>query len=109
MRWRNNDVRALCSHGRPFRPEQATCGTGSAARSGAEIGSDPRRLAMIASRTAQTLFVDERFEEARSGATLPVVDPATGAITGAISAGDSADVDRAVRSAVGAFEGAWGA
>jgi aldehyde dehydrogenase (NAD+) len=64
---------------------------------------------MIASRTAQTLFVDGRFEEARSGETLPVIDPATGATTGAISGGDAADVDRAVRSAVGAFEGAWGA
>jgi aldehyde dehydrogenase (NAD+) len=64
---------------------------------------------MIASRTAQTLFVDGRFEGARSGETLPVVEPATGETTGAISAGDAADVDRAVRSAVGAFEGAWGA
>jgi aldehyde dehydrogenase (NAD+) len=64
---------------------------------------------MIASRTAQTLFVDGRFEEARSGETLPVVEPATGEIVGAISAGDVADVDRAVRSAVRAFEGEWGA
>jgi len=64
---------------------------------------------MIASRTAQTLFVDGRFEAARAGATLPVVEPATGETTGAISAGDAADVDRAVRSAVGAFEGGWGA
>ena len=64
---------------------------------------------MIASRTAQTLFVDGRFEEAASGETLPVVEPATGTTTGAISAGAAPDVDRAVRSAVAAFEGPWGA
>jgi aldehyde dehydrogenase (NAD+) len=64
---------------------------------------------MVASRTAQTLFIDGRFEEARSGETLPIVDPATGETTGAISSGGTADVDRAVRSATSAFEGVWGA
>ncbi|HEY4442211.1 MAG TPA: aldehyde dehydrogenase family protein [Candidatus Elarobacter sp.] len=64
---------------------------------------------MIASRSAQTIFADGRFEEAGSGETLPVVEPATGEAVGAISAGGAADVDRAVRSAVRAFEGAWGA
>jgi aldehyde dehydrogenase (NAD+) len=63
---------------------------------------------MIASMTASTIFVDGDFEPAASGETLPVVDPATGRSVGAISAGGAADVDRAVRSATAAFEGAWG-
>jgi aldehyde dehydrogenase (NAD+) len=63
---------------------------------------------LIASRAASTIFAGGTFGAADSGETLPVVDPATGATTGAISAGDARDVDRAVRSAVAAFEGAWG-
>jgi aldehyde dehydrogenase (NAD+) len=63
---------------------------------------------MIASMTARTIFVDGEFGPAASGETLPVVDPATGRSTGAISGGGAADVDRAVRSATAAFEGAWG-
>jgi len=43
-----------------------------------------------------------------SGATLPVVDPATGETVGTIAAGGPDDVDRAVRRATDAFEGAWG-
>ena len=63
---------------------------------------------MIASMAANTIFTGGEFGAAASGETLPVVDPATGAVTGAISAGGGEDVDRAVRSATAAFEGAWG-
>jgi aldehyde dehydrogenase (NAD+) len=63
---------------------------------------------MIASMVAHTIFVGGVFEAAASGETLPVVDPATGQTVSAISAGGAADVDRAVRSATGAFEGEWG-
>ncbi len=63
---------------------------------------------MIASRAAETLFIDGRFEAARSGETLAVIDPATGEPFGAISAGGAAEVDRAVRSAEAAANGGWG-
>ena len=63
---------------------------------------------MIASPVASTIFVDGEYTSAASGETLPVVEPATGHTVGAISAGGAQEVDRAVRSAVTAFEGAWG-
>jgi len=63
---------------------------------------------MIASIVARTIFADGEFQPAASGETLPVVEPATGRTVGAISAGGAQDVDRAVRSATAAFEGAWG-
>ncbi|MDB5073570.1 MAG: h16 [Candidatus Eremiobacteraeota bacterium] len=63
---------------------------------------------MIAAQTAGTMFIEGTFAPAASGETLPVIDPATGATTGAISAGGADDVDRAVRSATDSFEGAWG-
>ncbi len=64
---------------------------------------------MTVSTLAATIFADGTFEPAASGETLPVVDPATGRITGTISAGGARDVDSAVRSATAAFEGEWGA
>jgi aldehyde dehydrogenase (NAD+) len=63
---------------------------------------------MIAAPLASTIFVDGAHTAAASGETLPVVEPATGRTVGAISAGGAQDVDLAVRSAVAAFEGAWG-
>jgi aldehyde dehydrogenase (NAD+) len=63
---------------------------------------------VIAPPLASTIFADGQFVPARSGATLPVVEPATGRTVGAIAAGDADDVDRAVRGASAAFEGAWG-
>ncbi|HZX68518.1 MAG TPA: aldehyde dehydrogenase family protein, partial [Candidatus Elarobacter sp.] len=63
---------------------------------------------MTVSTLAATLFVNGTFEEALSGDTLPVVDPATGGTTGAISSGGAEDVDRAVRAATAAFDGTWG-
>jgi aldehyde dehydrogenase (NAD+) len=58
---------------------------------------------------ARTIFIDGDFSAASTGKTVPVIDPSTGDAFTAIAAGDSADVDRAVRSARRAFEGAWGA
>ena len=63
---------------------------------------------MIAAMTARTIFADGAFDASASGETLPVVDPSTGETTGAICAGGAADVDRAVRSAASALDGAWG-
>jgi aldehyde dehydrogenase (NAD+) len=63
---------------------------------------------VIAPPQAGTIFVDGQFGPARSGAALPVVEPATGRTVGAIAAGGADDVDRAVRAASAAFEGAWG-
>ena len=63
---------------------------------------------MTVSTSAATLFVNGTFAPALSGDTLPVVDPATGRTTGAISSGGAEDVDRAVRAATAAFDGAWG-
>ncbi len=62
----------------------------------------------IASPVASTIFIGGTCTPAVSGETLPVVEPATGRVAGAISAGGAEDVDRAVRSATAAFEGAWG-
>jgi aldehyde dehydrogenase (NAD+) len=61
------------------------------------------------STDARTIFVDGDFAAASNGKTVPVIDPSTGDAFTAIAAGDAADVDRAVRSARRAFEGAWGA
>ena len=42
------------------------------------------------------------------GETLPMIDPSTGAPFAAIARGNAADVDRAVKSAQAARDGAWG-
>jgi aldehyde dehydrogenase (NAD+) len=63
---------------------------------------------VIAPMLANTIFVDGQFAPARSGRTLPVVEPATGRTVGALAAGGADDVDRAVRAASAAFEGDWG-
>jgi len=65
--------------------------------------------APAAAAAAQTIFIDGAFAAAQSGQTLPVIDPSTGEEFGRIAAGDAGDIDRAVRSARRAFEGAWGA
>lgn len=44
---------------------------------------------------------------AASGATLAVIDPATGAVLTHVPAGDRADVDAAVAAARAAFDGPW--
>lgn len=55
------------------------------------------------------LFIGGAWRAATSGHTLPVIDPATGETFGAIADGQAADIDRAVRAARAALQGAWGA
>jgi acyl-CoA reductase-like NAD-dependent aldehyde dehydrogenase len=53
-------------------------------------------------------FIDGRFVDAESGATLDSINPATGKLIARVAASDSTDVDRAVRSARKSFEsGVW--
>jgi len=47
-------------------------------------------------------------EAVATAATLPVIDPSTGAETGAIARGTAAEIDRAVGAAETALAGAWG-
>jgi len=54
-------------------------------------------------------FIGNRWVEATTGSTLPMIDPSEGEPFAAIARGDRADVDAAVRSARAAFDGAWGA
>ncbi|MFB7718311.1 aldehyde dehydrogenase [Nocardia sp. NPDC056100] len=54
------------------------------------------------------LFIDGSFRPAASGETFDSIAPATGDVLARVSAGDAADVDRAVRAARSAFEsGVW--
>jgi len=57
--------------------------------------------------TAGTIFIDGVWEEARTGATLPVVDPSTGEEWSALARGGAPEVDRAVAAAGRAFQGVW--
>ena len=51
------------------------------------------------------LFIGGRWEAATGGATLPVLNPATGATATTVAAAGAGDVDRAVRAARAAFDG----
>lgn len=51
------------------------------------------------------LFINNKWVDARSGATLDVFDPATGDIIARVAAADKEDVDDAVRAARAAFDG----
>ncbi len=54
-------------------------------------------------------FIGGAWQEARSGGTLPTVDPSTGRAYGSIADSGSDDVDLAVTAARAAFDdGAWG-
>jgi phenylacetaldehyde dehydrogenase len=54
------------------------------------------------------LFIDGGWRPAQSGETFDVIDPSTGSVIGKAAAGDSADIDLAVRAARRAFEsGPW--
>src|SRR5215472_2715100 len=53
-------------------------------------------------------FVDGRYVEAASGATFDSINPATGKLLARVASGDAEDIDRAVKSARGAFSaGVW--
>ena len=57
---------------------------------------------------ARDNFIGGAWKPARSGATDPVVEPATGAELDEVASSDAADVDDAVAAAAAAF-GAWSA
>ena len=55
------------------------------------------------------LFINGRWVEPVSGASRPVLDPATGETISTMAEGGPADVDAAVKAARAAFEtGPWG-
>jgi acyl-CoA reductase-like NAD-dependent aldehyde dehydrogenase len=54
------------------------------------------------------LLIGGGWQPARSGSAFDVVDPATGKVFAQAAAGDSEDIDVAVKAARSAFEGAWG-
>lgn len=57
---------------------------------------------------ARRMFIDGAWVDARSGATMPTLDPATGAVLGTVPRAGAADVDLAVAAARRAFEtGPW--
>lgn len=55
-------------------------------------------------RAHHRMLIAGEWVEARSGARLDTLNPATGAVLGTIPAGDAQDVDLAVRAARAAFE-----
>ena len=58
--------------------------------------------------TPRQLFINGQWTDAASGKTFETPNPATGEVLAHVPAGDSEDVDRAVRTARHAFEaGAW--
>ena len=63
--------------------------------------------AELASRPTE-LFIDGAFAPAASGETFEVIDPATGEVFAHSAAGGAEDIDRAVKAARRALEGAWG-
>jgi aldehyde dehydrogenase (NAD+) len=55
----------------------------------------------------RTLFIDDVFEAAASGATFETIDPSTESVLGHAARGDAGDVDRAVAAAKRAMRGPW--
>jgi phenylacetaldehyde dehydrogenase len=53
------------------------------------------------------MLIGGEWQQAASGETLDVFDPASGRVIAAVPAGAKADVDRAVTAARRAFEGPW--
>lgn len=66
----------------------------------------PHSPAVTATRPQH--FISNRWVAPAGGETLPMVDPSTGASFAAIARGNAADVDRAVKAAQAARDGAWG-
>src|ERR1700693_3485160 len=50
------------------------------------------------------LFINGKLEDAASGKTIDVINPATGELLTTVPDGDAADVDRAVAAARASFE-----
>jgi aldehyde dehydrogenase (NAD+) len=57
--------------------------------------------------SGRTILINGKWIAARSGETLPVVDPSTGESFGELARGAAADIDAAVRAARQAFETVW--
>jgi aldehyde dehydrogenase (NAD+) len=53
-------------------------------------------------------FIGNRWVAPAGGETLPMIDPSNGQPFAAIARGNTADIDRAVKAAQGARDGAWG-
>jgi acyl-CoA reductase-like NAD-dependent aldehyde dehydrogenase len=59
-------------------------------------------------RPRRQAFIEGRWQDAASGATFDCISPVDGRVLGAVAAGDTAEVDAAVRSARAAFDrGDW--
>ena len=56
----------------------------------------------------QQHYIDGQWVASASGETLPVIDPSTGEAFDQLARGNADDIDRAVRAARAAREGAWG-
>ena len=54
------------------------------------------------------IFFDNSWHPSDSNRTIPVINPTNGNAFTEIAAGNAADIDRAVRAARAAFDGAWG-
>ena len=54
------------------------------------------------------LFIGGRPTKGETGETMPVFAPSTGEAFTRIACGTAGDIDRAVKAARAAFEGAWG-
>jgi aldehyde dehydrogenase (NAD+) len=54
------------------------------------------------------IFIDNRWQPCATGLSLPVIDPSDGQEFARIARGTGEDIDRAIRAARRAFEGAWG-
>jgi aldehyde dehydrogenase (NAD+) len=53
-------------------------------------------------------FINHAWVEAASGERVPVIDPSDGKPFSQLARGGAADIDRAVKAARSAFDGAWG-
>ncbi len=69
------------------------------------IAIDPSVSAFL--RSPHGLLIDGESGPARSGADMPLYDPATGAELARVARAGAEDVDRAVAAARRAFEGSW--
>jgi phenylacetaldehyde dehydrogenase len=69
----------------------------------------PTEAALEWASRPKLLLIGGEWREARDGGTLPVHDPARGAVIAEVAAAGAADVDAAVRAARTAFEGPWSA
>jgi len=66
----------------------------------------PEPVAKAATPSAH--FIANRWVASASGETLPMVDPSNGEPFATIAAGNATDIDRAVKAAQAARDGAWG-